>query len=146
VPADLTGTIVADLVLKDGGSWSQAMPLVPPQSFTGTDATINGVLDLKYIGAMLKQLGDETGSRLNSLELIIRPIVTIAGTLGSYQITDDFSTPLIFTYTATQITPSAILAFSEPNALEDFIGYENTLLNSSLTVRGRDRSSAFSGR
>lgn len=109
-PADLSGTIAADLVIHPrGGEWTRTTPVMAPHSFTGTEVTKQLSIDLSAVKALIAQVEEETGLRGGGYELVVTAKVEGKGTYGGSPIETSFESPFTLTYDGALITLPAEL-------------------------------------
>jgi signal peptidase I len=95
-PIEAQGTVrlLAQLSSMDG--WQRTFELQPATPFTGSTASVSGVVELKIIQAVLDNLQTQTGIQRQYYTLFIKPEVTLEGTVGGQAVTEYFAPQLEF--------------------------------------------------
>ena len=89
-----TMRLLAQLTSVDG--WQKTFELNPATPFTGPFANVSGVVNLKYIQAILDNLETQTGIERQVYTLFLQPQVTLNGTIGNQDVTEIFTPQLEF--------------------------------------------------
>ncbi len=88
-----THRLVAEV--SDVGGWKRTIELQPSRLFEGAASSVEGVLRLAEVDAMIRRLEGETGVHSPSYTLAIAPQVDVAGTLGGREFRDAFAPLLV---------------------------------------------------
>jgi hypothetical protein len=91
-----SGTIGLVAEVSDVNGWTRTIELAPTASFDGPAGTVEGVLDLRLLRSMTKQLERVTGVERDHYTLTVRPDVAIEGTLAGRPLSETFAPELRF--------------------------------------------------
>jgi hypothetical protein len=109
-PADLSGTIAADLVIRpQGGEWVRTTQLLAPEPFQGTTAARAMTVDLVAVKALIAQVEEETGLRGGPYEIVVLAKVEGTGAYAGEPLETSFESPFTLAYDGALITPPAEL-------------------------------------
>jgi signal peptidase I len=146
-PADLFGTISADLVIRaTGGEWSRTTPLLAPEPFDGTATSRSVTVDLRAAKALIARVEEETGLRGGPYEIVVLMRIDGHGTYLGDPFETSFEAPFALTYNNALITPPAELTtqarasttttLTEPRTLSMGFWAPSVSLVRGLTVTG----------
>jgi signal peptidase len=109
-PADVQGGIGLDAVLSDGSGWTRTLVLSPERPFEGSAGRVEGVLELRRLGALEARFNASTGSRVDRLQVTVLPRVRATGYAGDTVLDEAFEPELPF------VLDDVALRLSEPSA------------------------------
>jgi signal peptidase I len=100
------GTVALDARISDGRGWERTLPLAPESTFSGRTASVEGVLDLRWIQRMIGQVRELTGSGQTNFTLSVLPRVALDGRVGEDPVDTSFSPALTFDLDDVRLQPS----------------------------------------
>lgn len=99
--ANVRGAISLDLRVEDPQTrWQRVLPLATTAPFTGSVATVTGVVDLRAVAKLVRRYGVATGTNATSASLTVVPRVEVSGTSGDTVVDEIFAPELPFTLDA----------------------------------------------
>lgn len=109
--SDLSGTYRLLAEIGDTSGWKRTVELKPPTTFIGSSFTVNSVLDLTQIQALIDSFEKQTGIRQPYYTLAVSPKIELNGAIGAEALTDQFAPRLAFRLDSLQLQ----LARENPN-------------------------------
>lgn len=98
------GTIALNAEVSAANGWRRRLALAPEQPFQGTEATVQGVINLNNLRALITQLEQQTGLSNQYYLLAIIPQVVVSGELNGLALSDTFAPQLLFRFDKAQLT------------------------------------------
>jgi len=89
-----TARLIAQLSATDG--WQQIVELQPATPFTGSTASVSGIVNLDALQAIFDNLETQTGIQRQNYTINIVPQISLKGTIGTQGITENFAPQLQF--------------------------------------------------
>jgi hypothetical protein len=89
-----TARLIAQLSATDG--WQQIVELQPATPFTGSTASVSGIVNLDALQAIFDNLETQTGIQQQNYTINIVPQIALNGTIGNQAITENFAPQLQF--------------------------------------------------
>lgn len=102
--ANVRGAVSLDLRVEDPQTrWTRVLPLAGTAPFTGSLATVAGVIDLHAIAKLVRTYGVATGTNATAASVTVIPHVEVSGTSGDTVIDETFAPELPFTLDAVAL-------------------------------------------
>jgi signal peptidase I len=102
-PGEMHGYTRLLAVISDVNGWKRTLELAPETPFTGGAATIEGLLDLQQVQALIDGVEQQTGVHREQYTLAVVPEVVVDSAIGGQQLHETFAPRLVFQMDATQL-------------------------------------------
>ncbi|WP_299644486.1 signal peptidase I [uncultured Chloroflexus sp.] len=99
-----SGTIALNAEVSTTNGWRRRLALAPAQPFQGTEATVQGVINLADLRALIGQFEQQTGLSNPYYLLAITPDVAVNGKVDGLVFSDTFAPQLLFRFDKVQLT------------------------------------------
>ena len=111
---EVLGTGGAALRIKAQDGWERTLTLQPPQQLIGPNVTLWFTLNLDAARLVIAGVEKETGSRSESYDFAVVPVVRLVGQQGTQHIDETYAPEYHMRYDRVHITPDATMDRTEP--------------------------------
>jgi signal peptidase I len=130
LPHSVQGSYQLSVALSQPTGWRQTALLVPPTTFSGDHAAMNGWLDLYAVQAQINNFARDAGVNASGFELTVTPEVDLTGSLAGKPLHEHYAPSLPFKLDNGQMT-------LETTAGQDATAVLNSHTGAALSRPGR---------
>lgn len=105
--AAATGSYKMVAELGDRNGWKRTIELAPETNFAGDSFVAGGLLDLSQVSSLIAILEEQSGVKNERYSVVIKPEVTIAGTIKGTAFSDTFAPALPMAIDSIQLRMDA---------------------------------------
>ena len=111
---DVAGTIALAAEVADGTGWSRRIELEPAERFDGTEARVDGRLDLEELLTLLAEVREATGIQSGTATITVLPEIELDATVAGAPVRTHFDPRLQFLVDPLQLRLAAASPEDDP--------------------------------